>query len=194
MPTGMGIGVSLPRTMVLKRRFRWVFYIRQEGDGFQIEIPPVFVKVAARPQVSFEELELNYRNERAWISGKPNWEPMSVTFLDAKDTSGSVDSGKIISDWVQAVYQYGRPESSGQMSDPGRYYKCDGAHLKMFDGVGNELEDWHFFGLWPQSVNYGEVDYSNNDTADIEVTLRFDNAERTFTASSGGKAGPGSNT
>lgn len=191
---GMGIGVSLPRAMVFKRRFRWVFYIRQEGDGFQIEIPPVFVRIAARPNISFEELELNYLNERAWISGKPTFEPINVTFLDAKDTSGSVDSGQIISDWVQSVYQYGRPESSGQMSDPGRFYKCDGAHLIMYDGVGNELENWHFFGLWPQSVNYGEVDYTNNDTADIEVTFRFDNVERKFSSSTGGKAGPSTNS
>jgi hypothetical protein len=32
-------------------------------------------------------------------------------------------------------------------------------------------------GLWPQSLNFGELDYSSSEECTIEVTTRYDTAQ-----------------
>jgi len=40
------------------------------------------------------------------------------------------------------------------------------------------LDDrWHFSGVWPHSVNFGEMCYSSDPTVDLEVTWRFQKFE-----------------
>jgi len=41
---------------------------------------------------------------------------------------------------------------------------------------GNALEEWTIENCWPQTVNWGDLDYTSSDTADIEMTLRYDRA------------------
>jgi hypothetical protein len=49
--------------------------------------------------------------------------------------------------------------------------------LKLLDGKGSPMETWHLYGCWPQSANWSDLDYSSSDTADVELTLRFDRAK-----------------
>lgn len=45
--------------------------------------------------------------------------------------------------------------------------------LHEHDGVGNQTKSWTFMGLWPHSVNFGDLCYSSDLTVHIEVTWRF---------------------
>jgi len=38
------------------------------------------------------------------------------------------------------------------------------------------LETWEMYGCFITKVNYGEVDYSNDDPMTIQLDIRFDNA------------------
>ena len=191
----MGIGTNLPRQMIIKRRFRWTFQVSGGGgtggpSGIGgITIRPIYCKLAARPSLSFEELELNFLNERAWLSGKPTWEPLNVTFIDCQMAGNGQGAADALSRWAHLVYQYGKPSESGAMSTPGEQYKADSATLIMYDGIGDTLETWNLYGVWPQQVNWGDLDYTNNDTADIEVVFRFDNAEQLLNLNVAGGAG-----
>ena len=51
----------------------------------------------------------------------------------------------------------------------------------MLDGgnganAANVLETWELYGAFINNVAYGDMDYSSNDPATIELTIRFDNA------------------
>ena len=37
------------------------------------------------------------------------------------------------------------------------------------------LENYHFTGVWPHSVNFGELCYSSDESVDIEVTWKYKN-------------------
>lgn len=47
----------------------------------------------------------------------------------------------------------------------------------MLDGCGTVLERWSFEDVWPQSVNFGDLDYSASDESNIDVTFRFSRAK-----------------
>lgn len=137
-----------------KRKFRWTFKI--EG------IPTHFVKVASRPNISIDETEINYLNGKTWIPGKASFETLSVTFYDTKEGLEGLHS------WIGSVYNF---SNSNQSHTKGSYAK-EGV-LKMLDGCGSEMETWTFKDLWPQAVNFGDLDYSSSDEVNVEVTFRY---------------------
>jgi hypothetical protein len=49
--------------------------------------------------------------------------------------------------------------------------------LILYDGCGTPLERWVLNDLWPQAVNFGELDYSTSDEVTVELTLRYSNVD-----------------
>ena len=51
-------------------------------------IPSYFVKTMNRPQITFEEIELNHINVKRYLKGKGTWEPLEITLYDPIVPSG----------------------------------------------------------------------------------------------------------
>jgi hypothetical protein len=146
-----------------KRKFRWLFYI----DGVSAEgvnsLPP---SKAARPSLNFKEIEIQHLNETVYFPGKPDWKPINLTLYDLKKNIHPVF------EWLKLIYN---PQT-------GKYlFSCDGfkkpgAYLTLFDGCGNKIESWLFQSIWPQSVEFGDLDMSSSDIVTCELTLRYDRA------------------
>jgi hypothetical protein len=58
-------------------------------------------------------------------------------------------------------------------------YKKD-VELEMLDPTGVVIEKWILQGAMITSANFGDLDYSSSDIADISTTLRFDRAISVF--------------
>lgn len=190
----MGIGTFLPREAVFKRRYRWAMGFDEStymGGGGGGKISPIMVTIAARPNVTLEETELNFLNEKAYIASKPTWESLAVTFLDF-GKAGGTGADTILRNWIRQCYIYGDPGRSGAMSDPAGYYKRDG-YLVMFNGIGDIIEKWRFYGCWVQQANWGDLDYSATENATIECQIRYDNASQEIVSGSGGQGGESAN-
>lgn len=191
----MGIGTFLPKEVLFKRRYRWLFFIGAYNNadgvsGNEATISPVCVTMASRPNLSIDETELNFLNEKGYVAAKPTWEPLPVTFLDfAKEGGGGADEAVL--SWIRRCYYFDNPTSSGMMGDGGQYYKRTCA-VAMYNGIGQKMEEWRLYGCWVQSSNWGDLDYAANENATIECSLRFDNAElKLGFGASGGAARPG---
>jgi hypothetical protein len=50
----------------------------------------------------------------------------------------------------------------------------------MLDPTGVVIEKWILQGTMVTSANFGDLDYSSSDIADISTTLRFDRAISVF--------------
>ncbi len=169
------MGLGRLRNSTLKRKFRWTFIVNNICGGRSI--PPHFVKLASRPNLSIEETEINYLNAKTWIPGKGTWETITVTYYDV----GESDMGPLFT-WINAVYQIGPTSHDGKGSDALREQKQSSnpkdyaatGILTLFDGCGQGVEKWKLFNLWPQAVNFGELDYSSSEEVTIELTLRYD--------------------
>ena len=167
---GMGVGGWLGVggvNVTFKRKFRWTLEIRGKQGGCDFYVPPHFVQIAARPQVTFEEVEINFLNRRTWWPGKPTWEPITVTYFDAVGNHGQQTPHQLIR-WLSAMYTIGKDRMSSR-----RNYYLGEAELFLLNGCGQKMERWLFLDAWPQAVNWGDVDYSSSDIATIELTLRY---------------------
>lgn len=164
MAQDMGLGKLGDRSLIFKRKFRWTFQVERLSDNSVIDNS--FVKLAARPNLTVEETEINRLNAKAWIPGKAAWETITVTYYDVatQDNLG-------LWNWLASVYDFTNPVSL-TMGSSRLDYAARGV-LTLFDGCGTPLENWVFDDMWPQAINFGELDYASSDEINIELTLRY---------------------
>lgn len=177
----MGIGNLMDPNVVYKRKFRWTFTLTPKCPGLA-KVPPSFVKLASRPNISFDETELNFLNAKAWIPGKASVETMTVTYLDV---SAKRPEAQALYAYLGSVYSFQADGTKGfdrKMGSSVGDYTTAG-DLVMYDGCGTPIETWHFEDLWPQVINFGDVDYTSSDTCDIELTFRY--SQFTYTSHCG---------
>lgn len=161
----MGIGQLGDPKIIIKRKFRWTFEINAPLAG---PIGPYMVKSVSRPQLDLDETELHFRNAVAWIPGKAKWQPLTVTFVDAVHWNLYALYG-----WLLNVYNFQRPTDLEQTEKEGW---AASATLNMLDGCGTPIERWELEECWPQSVKFGDLEYSDSSECTIEMTLRFNQA------------------
>lgn len=157
----MGIGNVGQAGVIFKRKFRWTLEIQTPCGS----IPKHYVKMAARPKLEVESLEINYLNATTWIPGKAKWQPIRVTYMDV----ASQDAGGLLN-WIATIYNFQQEADLPQSEKSG----WNGtALLTAFDGCGKPLEMWVLKSVYPESVDFGELDYKNNEEMTIELSLRY---------------------
>jgi len=161
----MGIGVVGRPDMTFKRKFRFTFEIQGFCGNEKNLIPESFVTVASRPNLEIEETQIDHLNARTWIPGKASWQTMSVTYMDVAH-----EEQRSLWNWLATMYDFTDPVNLSQGEK--RDWDATGI-LNMYDGCGTLLEGWELHHLWPTAINFGDLDYSVSDIANIELTLRF---------------------
>ncbi|MBC8427954.1 MAG: phage tail protein [Candidatus Pelagibacter sp.] len=129
-------------------------------------IPAYMIKTSNRPQITFEEVELNHMNVKRYVKGKGAWQTLQMTMYDP-----------IVPSAAQAVMEWVR---LGHESVTGRdgysdFYKKD-CSIQVLGPVGDVVEEWSLKGAWIQDASFGDLDFGTNDPAEITVTLRYDYA------------------
>jgi len=72
-----------------KTKNRFIMYI--EG------VPAYLIKTAGRPQITFEEIELDHINVKRYVKGKGAWDTLEVTLYDPIVPSGA----QAVMEWVR---------------------------------------------------------------------------------------------
>lgn len=148
----------LANTYEPKRKFRWILAI----DG----IDAFTLKTAARPSFTMDETVIDWINTKRWVSGKQTWNTIAVTTNDPIAPSAA----QKVMDWARLNYE----PLTGRMGYADFYKK--NIQLKMLDPQGTVVELWDIRGAWLQDVNFGDLDFSTSDNAEISFTIRYDNA------------------
>lgn len=163
---GTNAGMLMPK---LKYRFR----VLLQGFGVQLstELTKQVIDVS-RPVVNFEEIEVPIYNSRIYLSGRHNWDPVTLNVRD--DASGNVT--RLVGQQVQKQFDFLEQSSARSGVD----YKFQ-TNIEILDGGnGNDpttvLERWELYGCFVQNVNYNDLNYSNNEAATITLAIRYDNA------------------
>jgi hypothetical protein len=165
-------GLLMPK---LKFRFRGTF------ENFGVSNPKTEltkqIMSFARPQVTFDPIEIPIYNSKIYIAGRPTWAAVAVTLRD--DAAGNVS--RLVGEQLQKQFDFMEQASAASGSD----YKFV-TTLEMLDGANGTteptvLETWQLYGCFLTDVNYGDVDYGSNDPVTITMSVRYDNALQTTT-------------
>lgn len=162
----MGIGVIGRPDISFKRSFRFTFEIQGFCGNQGNVVPEHFVKLASRPSIDIEEVEINHLNAKFWIPGKGTWNEITVTYYDV----GNVEEMRSLWNWLATVYNFADPVKLTQAEK--RDWGATGV-LNMYDGCGILIEQWQLQSMWPKSINWGDLDYESSDLSTIELTLRY---------------------
>lgn len=174
----MGMGALASANAIFKRKYRWTFELETPCGT----IPESIVKLASRPNINIEETEINFLHGKMWIPGKASWETITVTYYDVvADQNNSITS---LYNWLSTVYEFHKPETLRQSSKRGITLNAGGGvggsngyagsgRLVLYDGCGAAMETWRLGHVWPQAINFGDLDYSSSEEVTVELTLRY---------------------
>lgn len=163
----MGFNFGLEKSStVFKTRNRWLLRIPNiSADEGVFCLPPA---KAGRPGVNFKELDVQHLSETIYLPGKPEWKTINLVLYDI------ASCGKInpVYKWLQDFYD---PET-GFLGLSQDFKKNNNVSLELFDGCGEILESWKFESVWPQDIQFGELDMDVSDILTCDLTLRYDRA------------------
>ena len=135
-------------------------------DRYIEGVPAYLIKTANRPTITFEEIELDHINVKRYVKGKGAWETLEVTLYDPIVPSGA----QAVMEWVRL-----HKESVTGRDGYSDFYKKD-ITFNVLGPVGDKVEEWTLKGAMIQSANFGDLDWSVSEPAEITLTLRYDYA------------------
>ena len=177
---GVGTGILQPK---LKNLWRVTF--ANLGGGVDSQPLSMQAVNVTRPTVSFDEVEMHRYNSRAYVPGKHQFEPMTITFED--DVTGSAT--RVIQEQLQRQqWLIGAEGPWLGKGEEGSIFKFV-TYLTQLDGKEQPIETWTVEGCFLQNVDYTDLDYSDSQQVLITCTIRYDHARqgdlRGYTAGEG---------
>ena len=129
-------------------------------------IPAYLIKTTGRPQITFEEVELNHMNVKSWDKGKGVWDQLEMTLYDPIVPSGA----QAVMEWIRLGH-----ESVTGRDGYSDFYKKE-VTIQTLGPVGDVVEEWTLKGAWIVTANFGDMDWGASEATEISVTLRYDYA------------------
>lgn len=161
-------GLLMPK---LKYRFRVVLQGFGANGVATTELTKQVMDVT-RPKVQFEEIEIPVYNSRVYLAGRHQWDPLTLNVRD--DASGNIQ--RLCGEQIQKQFDFFEQASAASGID----YKFT-AVIEVLDGgngtqTPNVLETFECYGCFVQNIDYGDMNYTSNEAATINMSIRFDNA------------------
>ena len=139
-------------------------------DGPGVTIPSFLIKSTSKPQLTQGEITLDYINLQRYVKGKSTWNALTLTLYDAIDPSGA----QAVNDWILLHH-----ESATGRDGYSSYYKKT-LTLQQLSPLGEVIEEWKIYGAFITDSNWGSLDWSSEETVNIELSIRYDWAQLSF--------------
>ena len=171
-----------------KRQFRFVLSLGLGGTGNTIE--SYFIKTVKKPSFTVGEIEHQYVAHRFYYPGRITWNPVEITFVDPVEP----DASKILAD---IVYSSGyRIPKTAAMAEISMSKALSSANIgtpqiTALDASGETIENWSLFNAFITNMDFGQLDYASDELVVLSMTLRYDYATLTQTASGDSLLVPG---
>ena len=153
--------LKMPLNYEPLRKNRWL--LRFPAD---LGIQEWWCKSAKRPQITQEAKEIQFLNTETYVVGRYKWEPITVSLRDPIGPSAS----QAIMEWVRL-----HSESVTGRQGYAAGYKRD-VELEMLDPTGVVVSKWILKNAFITKADFGDLDYSQDDLAEISIDLRYDYA------------------
>jgi hypothetical protein len=162
-------------TTLLMPKQKYRFRVRMLGFGIDssVEVAKQVVSVT-RPTFDFEETVLDVYNSKVYLSGKPNFKPITLV---VRDDVGGVLQG-LVGQQIQKQFDFQEQAAARSGID----YKFT-TRIEVLDGGNGAyeaqiLETTVLYGCFIQSVDYGSLEYKSSEAVEVSMSIRFDNMEQ----------------
>jgi hypothetical protein len=122
------------------------------------------VVTTVRPKMTITPVEMHFLNTSTFVAGKFKWESMNISFRDPIGPS----MAQAIMEWVRLHAE----SVTGRMGYAAGY-KQD-IELELLDPTGVNVEKWILQGCMITSADFGDLDYSNDEVANIDLNIQPD--------------------
>jgi len=153
--------LKMPLNYEPLRKNRWL--LRFPAD---LGIQEWWLSSASRPSIKQSEKEIPFLNTSTWVVGRYTWDSIQVKLRDPIGPSAS----QAVMEWVRL-----HSESATGRQGYAAGYKRD-VELEMLDPTGVVVSKWILKNVMIVDAQFGDLDYSQDDIAEITMTLRFDYA------------------
>ena len=155
-------------------------------------VPQWIVKTTGKPNFTVTESEHSFINYKFYYPGRLEWEEISMTLVDPVDPDASGTMLKLIQqsgyvpphNFLNATQTLNSPGvENGKVVTFSKKRSVDAVGGRVFihtiDENGTPLETWSLYNPWIKSVNFGDLDYEADDLVNVELTMRYDWADKT---------------
>lgn len=158
------------------RQHRWFMEFTPAG----MKAVTYAVKKVDKPKAKIGEVTHKYLNHFFYFPGRLEWEPINMSIASTR--SPHADDAL----WnVLLTAGYGRPtagpEAGNLTSTIGKEkFKTalgSSISIKQVDPNGTVVEEWMIMNPFFTSVQFGPLDYANEDIVEITTTIRYDYAK-----------------
>jgi hypothetical protein len=123
-----------------------------------------YVTSTARPSAKIKSVEIPFLNTSTYVAGRFNWEEIKVTFKDPIGPSAA----QALMEWFRLHAE----SVTGRMGYAAGYKKD--IELELLDPMGVVVEKWILQGTFLTDLNFGDLNYSQDELASIDCSLRMD--------------------
>jgi hypothetical protein len=129
-----------------------------------------YVSSTSRPSAKINPVEIPFLNTSTYVAGRFTWAEIRVTFRDPIGPSAS----QALMEWFRLHAE----SVTGRMGYAAGYKQP--VELEMLDPTGVVVEKWILEGCFITDLNFGDLDYSRDDIANITCSLRMDRCIQVF--------------
>ena len=157
-----------------KRSFRWLITFGS-SDNF---IQSWYAKSAQKPKYELSKTEHQFLNHTFYYPGRVTWSELTVTLVDP---AGANDSSLALVEALQASGYYLpiNQQNASQTITKAGAVQAAGNQIFLEQLGRNDadvVEKWTLVNPWIKNVDFGDLDYSNEEMVQIQLTLVYDYA------------------
>jgi hypothetical protein len=123
-----------------------------------------YVESASRPTIDITKKEIKFLNTETYVSGQFKWNEITIKFRDPIGPSAS----QAVMEWVRLHAE----SVTGRMGYAAGYKQQ--IILEMLDPTGVAVEKWILEGCLITKASFGDVGYTGDDLAMVDLTIQPD--------------------
>ena len=129
-------------------------------------IPAYLIKKTGKPSITFNNITLDHINVKRKLKGKANWDNITCELYDPVTPSGA----QAVMEWVRLSH-----ESVTGRDGYSDFYKKE-IRIHTLGPVGDIVEEWILKGAYCQAATFGDMDWTSDAPANINMTIVMDYA------------------
>ena len=169
-----------------KRNYRFLIQFASSQTNGEVKW---WAKTVSLPSFDISEVEVHFMDQRHYYPGRTTWNEVSMTLVDPISVDAVQDTVELLSGMGYNIADNGlvakktidkttSPLITGTTVTISVFNAGSTSETSpgVFEDVIDPIEVWTLNNAFVKSAKFGDLDYSNDELKQIDMTLRYDHA------------------